>query len=1155
MDTPHILLVDDEVDIRHLCSILLQKEGYQVTTADCGAKALSLLDQQPFDLVVSDLMMPDMSGLEVLAQVKTLVPTPEFILITAYGSLESAVEALRKGAADYVIKPFENVEFNHSVARVLAYQQVSREKQELIESLQTHNQKLTQMLEASNRLAYVSPLPELVIHEIIDIAARQLALNVAVSVMDKDDNHTTTSATGSLVKPWLTVLEQTRPGLNRLHRILGSGRRISQTFILASGQLTAALGAAEGSPAEGTDQLVAIPLTTQGGRTIGVLWIADITEPPQLEDIQRLEIFANQIAGTLDSVALFSRQLSQLRVRNTLVYAGQRIATLLNHREVAATVVNATLKTLPEVEVAAVYYRPNIEAELESVALTRAGSEPTRSPVELSLIAKVLIEKQTHYDAYWLLEGEQKSLVIEPLLMTAVPLGALAVVGSRSEQFTEDDHQLLTMLANQAAVALQNASLYAEAQRVDEIEALYEAGKAIDRTLNLQETLTTSMAISRSLTGATVSNVYLYSSDGERIDSVVTLGDDTTLTDADRRKSAMLARTAQTSQQPGLVEKPANEYKGICNSWLAVPLSGGERSLGVLILGAEPVAAFSENDVRLMQIISNHAALAIEKARLYEELQRRLQQTEALNTISQSITTTLELERVLDLVVHSAVKTIPVATHSSVHLLNNARELEITAQVAQSTLPLPVEISAMLEQATQRVVARHAIVRRSRQPAGDRVWSVLAAPLWTGHTVSGAIAVMSPRPEAFQAGDETLLKSFASHASIAIQNANLFRDLSSAYKDLSSKQDEILRSHSTLQALFNGITDGLYITSPDPDRMLRIVAVNQAEARRLNTSPGALIDQLCDRQLWGEATAAVTRLVNDTFATGQEGIWDSQVDAGRRDIFNDRDVYTYPIFDANGNVAQVIIFAHDVSEQRRLQASLFRSANMAAVGQLASSVAHQINNPLTVIIANAQIMEMDGDPNAPDYSLIKHIEEAGVHIRTIVQNLLDFSTQESYEWFDTDLLETIDDAMTLVSHSLRKSEIQVVNRLESLPLITASASHLKLLWMNLLLNARDAIMARPSHEDPGQVILSCETPDNETVQIRLTDNGVGLPLDQRERLFHPFFTTKSSGRNLGLGLFTCRAIVENHHGQIELENITNGPGVVVTVTFPVDMDI
>jgi two-component system NtrC family sensor kinase len=224
---------------------------------------------------------------------------------------------------------------------------------------------------------------------------------------------------------------------------------------------------------------------------------------------------------------------------------------------------------------------------------------------------------------------------------------------------------------------------------------------------------------------------------------------------------------------------------------------------------------------------------------------------------------------------------------------------------------------------------------------------------------------------------------------------------------------------------------------------------------------------------------------------------------------------------------------------------------MAAVGQLASSVAHQINNPLTVIIANSQIMGMDMDPDLPDAAIIKHIEEAGTHIRKIVQNLLDFSTQDSYEWFETNVHETIEDALTLVSHSLRKSDITVQKKIEPLPTIIASASHLKLLWMNLLLNAREAIDAG---SQSGVVEIAATQTAGNAVQITITDNGVGIPLQHRDRLFHPFFTTKTSGKNLGLGLFTCGTVVEFHQGKIELNDAAVPPGTVVAVTLPVNPD-
>lgn len=385
----------------------------------------------------------------------------------------------------------------------------------------------------------------------------------------------------------------------------------------------------------------------------------------------------------------------------------------------------------------------------------------------------------------------------------------------------------------------------------------------------------------------------------------------------------------------------------------------------------------------------------------------------------------------------------------------------------------------------------------------------------------------------------------------SVQRALTYRRLKLeklSFIDLAHHQEEILRSHRTLQALFDGITDGLYIL----DRDMRIVAINQAEAKRLGTKPEALLDPPCDITFWGDAIETVTQIVLNTFETGEEGNWESQQDTARRGPFVDRDLRTYPIFRPSGEVDQVILFAQDVAEKRQLQASLFRSANLAAVGQLASSIAHQINNPLTVVIANTQLMQMDTEPTSPDYEMIKDVMDAAARISRIVQNLLDFSNQASYAWVETDLEANIDDALNFVAHSLRKGNIRVVKDTANLPPIIASANHLKLLWLNLLLNAQDAITARENTlDEKGTIEVHATQVDSSYVQVQIIDNGVGIPLQHHQLLFHPFFTTKPPGKGLGLGLYTCRIITEHHQGQIEIDSGDGNPGTIVTVTLPI----
>ncbi|MGE4559292.1 MAG: sigma-54-dependent transcriptional regulator [Desulfobulbus sp.] len=114
-----ILVVDDELSMREFLRILLEKEGYQVTLAAEGKSALQLAEQHPFDLVISDIRMPGMTGLELLAQLKEVQPDIGVIMITAFASPDDAVTAMKNGAFDYITKPFNVDEIKRVVRAVL----------------------------------------------------------------------------------------------------------------------------------------------------------------------------------------------------------------------------------------------------------------------------------------------------------------------------------------------------------------------------------------------------------------------------------------------------------------------------------------------------------------------------------------------------------------------------------------------------------------------------------------------------------------------------------------------------------------------------------------------------------------------------------------------------------------------------------------------------------------------------------------------------------------------------------------------------------------------------------------------------------------------------------------------------------------------------
>jgi len=249
--------------------------------------------------------------------------------------------------------------------------------------------------------------------------------------------------------------------------------------------------------------------------------------------------------------------------------------------------------------------------------------------------------------------------------------------------------------------------------------------------------------------------------------------------------------------------------------------------------------------------------------------------------------------------------------------------------------------------------------------------------------------------------------------------------------------------------------------------------------------------------------------------------------------------------DHDRQILQAYLFEEDVTERHHLQASLAQSEKMAAVGQLAAGVAHEINNPLTAILANAQLLQRSLPARDKDLlEMVALIIQASDRATQAVRDLLDFARRERYELLPTDLNETIQRTLALIGHELgsRRISLQFDPAL-NLPPINASQDHLQGVWLNLLINAIDAI-------DRGPGVISIRTINaGETVQVLVTDSGAGIPPEKISHIFEPFYTTKEPGRGTGLGLSVCHQIVTRHGGQI-LVSSKPDRGTTFTVILP-----
>jgi two-component system NtrC family sensor kinase len=268
---------------------------------------------------------------------------------------------------------------------------------------------------------------------------------------------------------------------------------------------------------------------------------------------------------------------------------------------------------------------------------------------------------------------------------------------------------------------------------------------------------------------------------------------------------------------------------------------------------------------------------------------------------------------------------------------------------------------------------------------------------------------------------------------------------------------------------------------------------------------------------------------------------------GSREVW---EISTYPIQGWQDLKSQAIVFARDVTAQRMLEASLGQSEKLASLGQLAAGLAHEINNPLTAIEANTQLLLMDTPPDDPDYESLELIKRAADRAVKVMRNLLDFARQEQYEFQPTDLNASLRAALELVGHQFLMAQVKVFEDLAAnLPTAMASRDHLQGVWLNLLLNARDAVTHHASADGERYIWVRSRLRDDGLLEVTVRDNGAGIPPEQLNRIFEPFFTTKDPGKGTGLGLSTSYHIIKQHGGEIRADSQV-GEGATFTVLLP-----
>ncbi len=377
--------------------------------------------------------------------------------------------------------------------------------------------------------------------------------------------------------------------------------------------------------------------------------------------------------------------------------------------------------------------------------------------------------------------------------------------------------------------------------------------------------------------------------------------------------------------------------------------------------------------------------------------------------------------------------------------------------------------------------------------------------------------------------DVDLLTTLCGTVSIALENARLYESL-----EEKARQFQALREFS--ENIIESVDVGVLASNLEG----RVDAWNSSMEKlyglRRSEAVGRRLEEIFPAELLAELPRA-----NETQGTLSLYKFHLRSATGRSLTVN---LSTVPLVGKDGRVLGRLLILDDLTERVKLEEQLVQAEKLSSIGLLAAGVAHEVNTPLAVIASQAQMLaRQPSDEESHGRALDKIIKQA-FRAAEIVNSLLKFSRVSGSEYAEVDLNRVIRETLALAEPMLRSSKIVVNAQLATpLPGVMGNPGKLQQVFMNLILNARDA-MPRG-----GELTIATES-ENSTIQVEVSDNGVGIQSEHLNKIFDPFFTTKSASRGTGLGLAVSYGIIREHSGEVRVESAV-GKGTRFRLEFPV----
>jgi PAS domain S-box-containing protein len=611
-----------------------------------------------------------------------------------------------------------------------------------------------------------------------------------------------------------------------------------------------------------------------------------------------------------------------------------------------------------------------------------------------------------------------------------------------------------------------------------------------------------------------------------------------------QRRSVRIHRGADGGPEAGLTA--FGDRRRLSRSILYVPMVAGDRVVGVLSAQSYEAGAYTQEDLDLLTAIGSQAALAVNNAQLHQAAQRGLAMRDSLNHIAKSMGSTLDLRNIAEIVHLEVCRLVPcdaffltmVGTEPGDHRLLLAidtidgRRRDVTDRTAEQT------VSAKAKHTTHIVNTRRAhLEQREPEELPDRPYAVFGdtsrrssslmyVPLIARDRVVGVLSVQSYRHRAHSEADLTLLQEIGDLTALALENARLYQEMAT--------------SESRHRAIVESANVSIVLT----DTASRIVMWNPGAERIFGMRANDMMGQSLGSIFHG-ISGGLERLQE---ALRHRGTWTGECQAQHSDgTMRELVLSVCNVTDTRGEPIGHVVIASDLTEKKGLERALLQAQKMESIGTLAGGIAHDFNNLLTSIMGYSSFLQTLADPGTRLSRDLDQIERAASRASDLTGQLLAFSRKQLIQHEFLNINDVIEETVRLMERTLGK-HITIEMELEPNPhLIEADSTQMQQVIMNLAINARDAmprggvLRLITTNRELSEAFCRRHadlTPGPHTL-ISVSDTGLGMDEETRERIFDPFFTTKAVGEGSGLGLATVYGIVHSHGGIIEVQSSPN----------------